>query len=121
MPFADHVRAVALRLELLGNRDLIRMESEKPMCRPVRIDAHIHSATLRIRAGQEGRSRGRANRRSSTEVCESSAFSSELVDVGRLADLVAVAAEDAGLEVVGDDEEDVRLGLLRAGRRDRQQ
>ena len=53
VPFADHVSAIALLPQLLGNRDLIRVQSKEPVCRPIRIDPHVHAAALRISACQE--------------------------------------------------------------------
>ncbi len=55
VPFADHVGRVPLLAELLGNRDLTRVEPEKPVGRPIRIDAHVESGTLGISARQKSR------------------------------------------------------------------
>ena len=53
VPLANHVRSVILFLKLLGDRDLIRMQSQKPVGTSLWVDPHVEPAALWIRAGQK--------------------------------------------------------------------
>ena len=55
MPLPDHEGLVVRGLELLCQRHLLRVQSQKPMRCPVRIEPQVSSRPLRIGTGQKSR------------------------------------------------------------------
>ena len=59
VPFPDHVGGVSFGLELLGQGDLVGVESEEPMGGAIGVDAHVEAGALWVSAGEKcGAGRG---------------------------------------------------------------
>jgi hypothetical protein len=74
-----------------------------------------------VQAGHEHAARRRAHGAARVELREAHALGGELVEVRRLNQLLPVAAEFPIAEIVGEDEDDVWFGRLRAGRGDQRE
>jgi hypothetical protein len=68
-----------------------------------------HAVANRQPPGQQGGSAGRANASGDVKIREAHSLGGETVEVGRLDLFLAVAAEFAVAEIVGQDEDDVGL------------
>ena len=104
VPLARQVGLVAPALEQRRERDLAWPELDGRAFRDPALDAGPEGRA----AGEHGRPRRRAERRGRVVGREAHPFAREAIEGGRLEGVVAVAAEIAVAEVVGDDEQDVR-------------
>ena len=101
VPLPDHARVVAGLLEQLRHRHARAVEAVE----------HGHAVQMRVLAGQDGRPARRADRIRHEHALEEHALKGEVIDVRRLDLLLPETSEFAVPEVVGEDEDDVRLSL----------
>src|SRR5262245_58781692 len=127
VPLAEQRCCVPGLLECLRHRDLFEghlldvvHRAERAALPVEAVDASdgIDTRARSVLSADESGARRLAVRPASVAGCETQALSGELVDVGRLVVLRALAAEVGPAEVVGENEDDVRLwcGMRRAGR-----
>src|SRR5262249_50340787 len=107
--FAGAQRRIAVRLEVLGERDEFRMLRAKPG-----LVVH-HTGLRRIPSGEQRRARRVAERILGVSPLEPNSARGQTVYVRRLDELIAVTTQ-LGPQVVRSDEEDVVCGLLRRRR-----
>jgi len=112
VPLADNPGGVAGRPERLGDGDVVGGEVLRVVGAEVVGDAHAGGPLPRHQGGAVRR----ADRRGGVGVGEAHAVAGETVQVGRLVERVAVAAQLRVAQVVGQDEDDVALAR-RSGRR----
>ncbi len=105
-PLAEEGRRVARVLEEVGERALALaqgLDREGPAA-----GVAPHAGVAGVAPGHEHGARGRADRRAGVEVGEAQALGGQPVEVRRANELLAVGADVAVAEVVGEDEDDVR-------------
>jgi len=102
----QRMRDVAVVLEVLRQRHHIRQAGTEQILWLIRIE--IHASTVRSQAGEQAEASRRTERHLAIVCHEDCPLRRQPVDVRRLNPRLAVTAEQR-LEVVGDDEEDVRL------------
>lgn len=90
---------------LFGDLSSVALDGETPTgLRPAALAGIMH-------AGEEGPAGG-GTKDGAVVVGEAHALGSETIEVGSLDELLALGAKEADAEVVGEDENDVWLGLL---------
>ncbi len=105
VPLADHAGGIAGLLEQRRHRDAPRFDDQR---RDARQDARALLAPG-VLAGHKGVARRRADRRRRVRVGEPQPLRGKPIDVRRLDLRRAIAAEVAIADIVGQNEEDIRL------------
>ena len=101
---------------MLGEGDFIRMQSEKPVGSSVRIDSHVETASLRISSRQKsGPGRG-TDGGAGKKGRRREAFFRQPVNVRGLHLFCPIATDVRVAQVVGQHEDDVRLGFGQSDR-----
>ena len=108
-PLAEGAGRVARRLQRRGQRGDAGRQGELFLIPHVPVVARRRAA--RVAAGHEHRAGGRAYGVAAVVAGEDHPFAGEAIHVRRADDLLAVVADFAVAEVVGQDEDDVRSGL----------
>jgi hypothetical protein len=110
VPLADDGGGVAGLLEGLSQGALLQRQA---VLRPRAHDADLKAVAHRVAAGHQGGPRRRADGQD-VELLQLRAGRGELVEVRRLV-LALVPADVGPAEVIGEEDDDVRLGRLRVG------
>jgi hypothetical protein len=109
VPFADHPGRAASALEQLGERDFALRQVQRIRLWRVRGRIERQAAAERIAARHQRRASRRAEGHRRIEVRELRSFRRHAVEVRSLEFRMAVAREVTIAEVIGEDEDDVRL------------
>src|SRR5262245_16952871 len=110
-PLANKARHITERLEQTGDGDVLLAQRDKRVA--------ADGAVAGVLAGHEGAAAGSADGAAGVKLRELHPRGGQLVDVRRLDLVLAIAAEVAIAQIVGKDEDDVRLAFLaRRARRD---
>ena len=105
MPLADVVQGVAAGPQQTGEGGDVRRQAPAPRRRDVGVDHH--AVVVGIAPGEQRGARRRAHRRGGVGEIEGRPLAREPVQVGRLADRVAVAAQGILAELIGEKQDDV--------------
>ena len=106
MPLADTGRRIALTLEMIGDGVFIGIEPDRAVGKQ---NVLVQTDAFGVAAGQQGGTRGRANRRAHEEAREFAALLGHPVDVGRLDFLRAETTQVPVALIIGEDDNDIGL------------
>ena len=117
MPFSEESGFVAAGLQSLGEGDFIERQewlNRRPLELLVRFvlaaRQPVRDAQARgVFAGQDARARRRANRRGGVGIGKAHAFLRQAVKIGRFVKSASVATDVRPAEIIGEDENNVRL------------
>lgn len=104
-PFAEKSRAVARFLEDLGYGDIVLVQSFAVAL----VGITAHARVTRMKPLHETRSRRRADRVSGVGIAEAHSFARDPIDVRSLNLFLTVTTQITPTQVIGQDEDDVRL------------
>ena len=115
VPFAEARRRVTLRLEPRRERGFRKRQADRLIEIPVADRVHLVAEARLIAARHESSARRRAERRRDVAVREADSVARDGVDMRRRDLRIPLAAEFAVAEVVGDQQDDIRLAARLGG------